>query len=119
MRKAPQMSVLDRLLVRLRGSPAQAPALPPLPARPFRAISIYRGSEACTMAHKFSEHRFLTKDAPQLPLPGCTMSKKCDCRYVKHGDRRGDTRRLVDLGLVPTLFGAKERRYSKGRRGRD
>jgi len=121
MRNGHQASVLERLLSRLRGrEPAPPPAIRP-PSRPFQAISIYRGVDACEHARMASDRRFLSKDAPKLPLTGCTMSEECECRYVKHGDRRADPRRLVDFGASPdlTLFEGRERRRSNGRRARD
>jgi hypothetical protein len=88
-------------------------------ARPFQAISIFRGRNACPMAYRFSEHRFLAKDAPQLPLAGCTMHGLCECRYLKHRDRRGTMRRLIDFSSAPPAYPGKERRFVRGRRGCD
>jgi hypothetical protein len=121
MRKGNHASVLDRLLSRLRGSEPTPPPAVRAPARPFQAISIYRGVDACELARRSSERRVLAKDAPKLPLPGCTMSETCECRYIKHGDRRAEPRRLVDFGASPdlTLFDGKERRRANGRRARD
>ncbi|MET0496886.1 MAG: hypothetical protein ABW106_01310 [Steroidobacteraceae bacterium] len=118
MRKGFQASALDRLLTRLRGGEPKPAAVRP-PSRPFQATSIYRGTDSCKMVRKFSEHRFLVKDAPPLPLMGCTMSARCDCRYVKHADRRSEARRLVEFGVSPILFDGKERRVMRGRRARD
>jgi hypothetical protein len=122
MRKERQASVLDRLLSRLRGAePTPPPAIRP-PPRPFQAISIYRGIDSCAPARRSSDRRILAKDAPKLPLPGCTMSATCECRYIKHGDRRAESRRLVDCDASPdlTLFDGKERRSNAGgRRARD
>jgi hypothetical protein len=118
MRKPEERSLLSVLMARLRKSPP-APPVQSAPPRPFQAISIYRGVAACGMARKFSEHRFLAKDAPPLPLSGCTMSSKCQCRYVKHRDRRGEARRLVDFGVAVRLFDGRERRSSGGRRADD
>lgn len=118
MRKGTQASILDRLLSRLRGVEATPPAAVAAP-RPYQAISIYRGTDSCKVARRFSDHRFLAREAPQLPLTGCTMNAKCECRYVKHRDRRSDPRRLIDFGVSPTLFDGKERRVVNGRRARD
>lgn len=88
--------------------------------RPFQAISIYRGLICCDMARKFSEHRFLVRDAPPLPLGGCSMSKSCQCKYIKHRDRRSEPRRLIDFGVAARLFDGKERRARRiGRRSND
>ncbi|HKS55269.1 MAG TPA: hypothetical protein VJS12_08290 [Steroidobacteraceae bacterium] len=90
------------------------------PLRPFQAISIYRGLICCDMARKFSEHRFLVRDAPPLPLSSCSMSEKCQCRYIKHKDRRAEPRRLIDFGVASRLFDGRERRTrGGGRRSKD
>jgi hypothetical protein len=88
------------------------------PALPFQAVSIYRGIKSCEIAKRFSDHRFLAKEAPQLPLSGCTMNASCECRYLKHKDRRGAPRRLIEFGLAPRLFDGKERRTDVKRSGR-
>lgn len=89
------------------------------PLRPFQAISIYRGLTCCQMARRFDEHRFLVRDAPPLPLSGCTMSEKCQCKYIKHRDRRAEPRRLMDFGVGASLFDGRERRLRGGRRSND
>jgi hypothetical protein len=86
---------------------------------PFQAIAIFRGGTACEMAKKFSEHRFLAREAPSLPLQGCTMSKQCECRYLKFKDRRIDARRLNDFGAATRLYSKSERRGFRGRRKSD
>ena len=110
-------SLLGGLLARLSGRKEPPEVSGPL--RPFQAISIYRGLICCDMARKFSEHRFLVRDAPPLPLSGCTMAEKCHCKYIKHRDRRGEPRRLIDFGLASRLFDGRERRSRGGRRRSD
>jgi hypothetical protein len=105
--------LFGRFVARKEPPPASAPL------RPFQAISIYRGLIACDTAKRFSEHRFLARDAPPLPLTGCTMSKTCQCRYIKHKDRRSEPRRLIDFGVATRLFDGKERRALNRRRSRD
>jgi hypothetical protein len=121
MRRREKPTLLSVLLGRLRGSPKVPPpaSAPGAPLRRFQAISIYRGVVACDMARKFGEHRFLAKDAPPLPLTGCSMRERCQCRYIKHRDRRGESRRLVDFGVSVRMFDGRERRSSQGRRSED
>ena len=110
-------SLLEGLLARF-STRKEPPAAGP--TRPFQAISIYRGLICCDMARKFSEHRFLTRDAPSLPLAGCSMGKTCQCKYIKHRDRRSEPRRLIDFGVVARLFDGNERRARRaGRRTSD
>jgi len=111
-------SLLDVLLSRLRKTPKPAPPLMGTPRR-FQAISIYRGVSACATAKRFSDHRFLAKDAPQLPLVGCTMAGTCQCRYLKHKDRRTDRRRLMDFKASSRSFLGEDRRQRIGRRSND
>ncbi len=115
--KPTKTSLLEGLLARFSGRKEPPAATGPL--RPFQAISIYRGLISCDTARKFSEHRFLVRDAPPLPLAGCPMAKTCQCKYIKHRDRRGESRRLVDFGLAVRLFDGKERRQRRGRRSGD
>lgn len=116
MPRPAKRSLLEGLLARF--SPKKEP-----PAagqlRPFQAISIYRGLICCEMARKFSEYRFLMRDAPSLPLAGCSMSKKCQCKYVKHRDRRAEPRRLNDFGVAARMFDGNERRDRTGGRRRN
>jgi hypothetical protein len=118
MKQLRKSSLLEVLMMRLGRKPS-SPATSREPLRPFQAISIHRGVVACAMARKFSEHRFLAKDAPPLPLSGCTMSATCQCRYLKHRDRRGESRRLADFGVSTRLFDGRERRARGGRRKDD
>jgi hypothetical protein len=110
-------SFLEGLLGRFRARKEPPEASGPL--RPFQAISIYRGLICCDMARRFSEHRFLVRDAPPLPLSGCSMRESCHCKYIKHRDRRGEARRLIDFGLASRLFDGRERRARGGRRRSD
>ncbi|HMN44061.1 MAG TPA: hypothetical protein PKE27_05795 [Povalibacter sp.] len=111
-------SLLSTLLSRLNRSEPQEPRAAK-PHSPFQAIAIYRGLDACDMAKKFSEHRFLAREAPTLPLQGCTMSQSCQCRYLKFRDRRTESRRLNDFGAATRRYGQGERRGFRGRRKGD
>jgi hypothetical protein len=117
MPKPAKTSLLQGLLARF-GTRKEPPAVT-APLRPFQAISIYRGLMSCEMARKFSEHRFLVRDAPPLPLAGCNMRKSCQCKYIKHRDRRAEPRRLIDFGVAARLFDGRERRKVGGRRSND
>ena len=117
MPRPAKKSLLEGLLARF-GTRKEPPAATG-PLRPFQAISIYRGLICCDMARKFSEHRFLVRDAPPLPLAGCSMDSKCQCKYIKHRDRRAEPRRLIDFGVAARMFDGKERRARRGRRNGD
>jgi hypothetical protein len=117
MPRLAKTSLLEGLLARF-GARKEPPAAP-APLRPFQAISVYRGLICCQTVRKFSEHRFLTRDAPPLPLAGCSMPKTCQCKYIKHKDRRAEGRRMMDFGLAARLFDGRERRKRGGRRSQD
>ena len=117
MAKEVKRSLLEGLLARF--SKRKEPPAATGSLRPFQAISIYRGLICCEIARKFSEYRFLVRDAPALPLAGCSMSKTCQCKYIKHRDRRSEPRRLIDFGVAARLFDGRERRARGGRRSGD
>lgn len=117
MRKQPRQSLLATLLSRLRKEQVPPPARVSAPR--FQAIAIFRGARACHMARKFSDHRFLAREAPALPLPTCTMPESCECKYLKFNDRRAEPRRLVDFGTTTRVFASVNRRSFRGRRKTD
>jgi hypothetical protein len=114
MPKQAKRSLLQGLLTRF--SSRKEPPAATGPLRPFQAISIYRGTTCCEMARRFSDHRFLVRDAPPLPLAGCNLGKACQCKYIKHRDRRAEPRRLIDFGVAARLFDGRERRARRGGR---
>lgn len=93
---------------------------PPSASPTFQAVSVLQGPKACCASKDVAKVRFLTKQAPALPLAGCTMQDECHCRYVKHTDRRTEPRRLIDVvGMSALLFESEERRAKAGRRKSD
>jgi hypothetical protein len=58
---------------------------------PFHAVSIQAAQESCLAAESISQQRFLSDDAPGLPLAECS-AVECSCRYVHHADRRSGAR---------------------------
>jgi len=85
----------------------------------FHALSIRAGRNACAAAREVHGQRFLAKEAPELPLPGCDR-RHCYCRFVHHRDRRsGDDRRQPfqgGFGGSATRIG-DDRRRNTDRRG--
>lgn len=64
-----------------------------LEANKYHAVTIVRGHAACPLSAQLSGRRFLSRDAPRLPVPGCA-TRPCGCRYLHHADRRADDRRF-------------------------
>lgn len=94
------------------------PVVKPKTVNPYRAVSIIPGKQACAAAYRFKGLRFLSRQAPRLPLPSCDLSH-CDCRFKHHPDRRAGPRRRSDEGLMSAAWSGKERRRSGGRRSTD
>ena len=69
----------------------------------FGAVEIRTRRDACDSARALEGQRFLSKDAPALPLRDCTTAQ-CACRFTKLSDRRTDGRRLELGGLATSLF---------------
>lgn len=89
----------------------------------FHSVSIVNNGSCCEQIEALSGKRFLSKDAPEIPMEECTMAN-CQCRYQHHEDRRqlGNDRR-VEYGVTRELFGAfgeqNRRDRPKGRRATD
>jgi hypothetical protein len=116
MRRGPT-SLLATLLSRLGARRNATSVTIAKPEGRFQAVAIYRGAICCEMARRFSEHRFLSREVPALPLKLCTMPQNCECRYLRFKDRRGPQRRAGDFGSARR--NAVERRLVRGRRSAD
>lgn len=84
------------------------------------AVSVESGLTPCAAALALSHRRFLSNEAPSLPLPDCD-SDSCGCRYAHHDDRRsGDERRMpfVSLGSFGVEHAERDRRTRRDRRRR-
>ncbi|MEQ8857666.1 MAG: hypothetical protein RIC56_03385 [Pseudomonadales bacterium] len=84
----------------------------------FHGIAIRPGENACDAALALSQERFLSEEAPRLPLTGCSKALTCSCVYRHFSDRRTDVRREADLGLPPRYI-PEDQRYGRGRRVTD
>jgi hypothetical protein len=81
----------------------------------YRAVSLAPSIDCCT-ATRDAEKRYLSREAPQLPLAGCTMPAECSCRFRKHSDRRDGERRVFGDAGGSRWFTGSERRIRRGRR---
>jgi hypothetical protein len=87
---------------------------------PFHAVEIHLRRSACDAARQVSGRRYLSAEAPLLPLADCDQPTLCSCRYRHYSDRRDGPRRDAEVGLPGK--GAKrghERRCTQGRRLED
>ena len=59
----------------------------------FNAVGIRIPTRACSAVRGYQGKRFLGKEAPKLPVMGCSMAP-CQCRYQHFADRRAEDRRV-------------------------
>ena len=99
------------------GSAAAAASGPSEPKMCTHSVSIEADLLPCEAAKRLADQRFLSSEAPPLPLPDCDRDQ-CDCRYEHHADRRTHEERRTPF---PTRGGfgltiGDERRESADRR---
>jgi len=83
----------------------------------YQAVSIHPAiMEACPAAHALKGQRFLSNEAPLLPLPDCSNAPGCRCKYQHWDDRRQEDRRASFNGIGDQYHAGEERRYRKDRR---
>jgi hypothetical protein len=86
----------------------------------WHAVCVDAKASSCAAAHDLRKKRFLSKEAPSLPLPGCGNALGCPCTYKHHEDRRGKQRRKGEQSFTSTQKIPKiEQRQSRGRRNDD
>lgn len=68
----------------------------PPPNKNWLGVKVVPGNGACEAALRLRERRFLTREAPRLPLPDCNRQNQCQCKYQHLPDRRGAARREED-----------------------
>jgi len=110
-----------RTHLRETAHPQEAPKVPKAPkAQPtgaYHAVSINHRKDACAAAIQLNGKRFLSREAPSLPLSGCHAAA-CRCKYDHHEDRREGDRRspqAIRRGMMSTS-GDSERRMGVDRR---
>lgn len=87
---------------------------------PFHAVEVRTTNGACQAVQDTNGKRYLSAEAPPLPLGQCDRPDQCECRYQHYQDRRNDSRRGAEGGLTAqhdTEGG--EQRNLKGRRAED
>jgi hypothetical protein len=76
------------------------------------AVSVIPGKRCCLAAKQVLRKRWLSAEAPRLPLERCDQ-RTCECRYQHHTDRRGVPRRRVDREALPHPFDGVNKRVSR------
>jgi hypothetical protein len=114
-------SLFRRAKVLFRQSePETTAAAPRRTVNPHHAVVVVPGRHACAAAYALRDRRFLSREAPALPLTGCSAGE-CSCRYEHHGDRRHAVRRARDLAVAIDGYEGQEQRDTvrRGRRKSD
>jgi len=88
------------------------------PRNRWHAVAIVPGAGHCKAAESAKGRRFLSAEAPLLPLRECNAAA-CTCKYRHHDDRRGAPRRSDEAGGAKRARAAAERRSHRGRRETD
>lgn len=88
--------------------------------RPWHAVSIVPGHQPCAAAAGLVRKRFLSREAPSLPLKACDQ-ENCSCRYDHHDDRRKGPRRASEMGVSVDGYNGLDKRGGpkRGRRKTD
>ena len=113
-----------RKATRLFGVPEPAPKTKLVamvkPVMSHHAVTIVPGVKACAAARKLEDQRFLSREAPRLPLRNCDYPN-CECHYVHHADRRSGPRRAREMGVALDGYSGEEKRggTKRGRRKND
>jgi hypothetical protein len=115
----PINSSLKRLVGEPAAPAAQGGARPANIPRKWHAISVDAKTSSCPIAHDLKKKRFLSKQAPLLPLEGCNKRSSCPCTYKHHDDRRSKSRRGGAAISSKANNHGSERRISRGRRSED
>src|SRR5580704_6485477 len=83
----------------------------------WHAVSIVTTQASCHTARALRGIRFLSNEAPHLPLSECSAGVSCPCSYKHYEDRRGPPRRAEELtGFRRPNPAAQERRQQRDRR---
>jgi len=86
----------------------------------WHAVAIKPKGQCCEAVQARRSARFLSSDAPRLPLPECSTSDTCTCVYKHHADRRAQPRRQDETdGLRRSVKVTQERRLTGDRRKTD
>lgn len=87
----------------------------------YEAVSIHSYKDKCPAVASVAGERFLSSEAPLIPLESCT-SETCHCVYMHHSDRRTGTDRRShheSTDGYTVLPGQPNRRVTRGRRASD
>jgi hypothetical protein len=88
------------------------------PASKWHAVVVVLQTSSCAAAALCRNTRYLSDEAPRLPLPSCSRPDDCPCKFRHLEDRRSAARRDSDVGGGSDKP-KTEKRKNRGRRTRD
>lgn len=95
--------------------PAKATVAGKAASKTFHCVEVHKGIHACKAVQDLGSTRFLSDEAPHLPVPGCTAAQ-CTCSFIHHDDRRDDDRRNPYgqfANLPPFITGERRSRIER------
>lgn len=81
----------------------------------YHCVEVCAGNPACESVCQLGRMRFLSQEAPSLPVSGCSAAS-CTCGFIHHDDRRDDDRRHVYgqwAGIPPEATGERRARIER------
>lgn len=81
----------------------------------YHCVEVCAGNPACESVRQLGHVRFLSQEAPSLPVSDCSISS-CTCSFIHHDDRRDDDRRHVYgqwAGIPPDTTGERRARIER------
>ena len=81
---------------------------------PYHGVEVKMPYDACEEVLKLHGKRYLSANAPILPLSGC--DQHCTCKFKHHNDRRQEDRRDSFSSSGIHFNGEKNRRLGGDRR---
>ena len=100
--------------------PLKPAAAAPKRVMSYHAVTIATGAKCCSAAESLRDMRFLSRQAPKLPLADCDVLS-CQCKYAHYDDRRRGPRRAREMGVALDGYEGDEKRDApkRGRRKND
>ena len=100
-------------------SPQKKPLATPVARRDVRnsyhCVEVCAGNPACESVRQLGHLRFLSREAPSLPVSDCNTSS-CTCSFIHHDDRREDDRRHPYgqwAGIPPEVMSERRARIER------
>ena len=105
--------------LRLRHSSARFGKKPIAAAtKKYTGLAFVADPHCCDAANAHNERRFLTSEAPKIPLAECSDPTLCECKYRNIDDRRTRDDRRDIVGVLSKDMPVGDQRSNR-RAGRD